>query len=758
MTEQNVSSLPSIRADLDPLKIPVIDDGGHGGIGHDDLNDPEDGVVLSIAMGPNFFVGDFIELYWDDVRVQAFPITQEHYQNRIIGFSVLPRDIIKTGVDIYTAKVYYEVHDVATGTSAKLDPPREVLVKNTVPGNPDPTPDTPYLNENLLAPAGVPPEVNPPIPSVTLTIPAWQHMHEGDQLTVYWGGTQNTKTQPVVTVGQPQTVIIPPELIESGGDSPNLRVLYSIRDLASNWSLYSEAALTNVAIDPTLPGPPRILDDGRPVSQIDLDAPGNHIITVEIPAYVNATEIGTQGVDTKKGRMALNDMVTLTWAGETADGVSLPYQPPPQPVTDPGFGPVFEIPAEYVTKIANGFANVFYEVDPVDGTANRLSRSRTVTVVREQVEELDAPELLDAKGGNSVDPADVPASGASVNIPLYTGKQWGDIIYLLWEGKNSLGDPVVYEDDHSVLQAEENQPYVFTVDKSQISRLVDGSLKLSYRIKFFGSVTLSSATALYTVIGKGLLPLPDIDYVGDDGLLDPDLHPTTTVRVIGANALLKAGDVVTVYWVGIPGAGTANQQFRVGTDNQNLSWPIAGSLVTANRDTSVSIRYSVARAAGGEQSSDVRAIQIKSADNTGPVSGDESFEPHQVGPLQRDIRLPFANGLFITVTGTADGSAISNTSFPGFGKQALYCAGGHKLKFEFGGEINYLTLNHAITTTMDNKLEFFNKDGLLVETLYLETVPANGSTFQMFDLAAPCVFCELTVDSIGTMLDNLVWM
>lgn len=755
MTEQNVTSGPGIRADLDPLKIPVIDDGGHGGIGHDDLNDPEDGVVLSINMGPNFFVGDFIQLFWEDVEVQAFPITDEHYQFRIIGFSVLPGYIIKPGVDVYTAKIYYIVSDVATGTSARLDPPREALVKNTVPGNPDPVPDTPYLNENLIAPMGVPPEIIPPVTPVTLTIDAWQHMYQDDQLTVYWGGTQNRVTQPVVSVGQPQMVTVPADVIEAGGDSPNLRVLYSIRDLASNWSLYSEAALTNVAIDPSKPGPPRVLDDGRPTTRIDLDTPGSHSINVEVPAYVNPVEVKTHGASAKKGRIALGDEITLTWAGETADGISLVYTPPSQPVTDTGFGPAFDIPDEYVTKIANGFAKVSYEVDPADGTNNRFSRSTTITVVRKETEKLAGPELLDAKGGTSVDPADVPDTGASVNIPHYTGKQFGDIIYLLWEGKNSLNDPIVYEDDHSVLQNEETLPYVFVVDKTQIDRLIDGSLKLSYSVKFFDSINLPSVVSNYTVVGKGLLPKPTVDHVGADGVLDPDLHPTTSVRVSGVGAALRVRDTVTVHWVGVPGPGTGSQVFRVGVDNQNLAWPITNALIEASRDSSAKARYSVVREAGGGQNSDIETIQIKGAD-TGPVSGYESFESQPYASLQMNTPLPFANGLTITVT-LAPGTNTLNPNIPEFGNVALYCARNSRIKFEFGGTIGRLLISHTFTTEQ-NKLDFFDAAGLVV-THYLTVGSISSVNNDDFTLPRPCTYCELTVAANrDVMIDNLVWL
>ncbi|WP_349973215.1 hypothetical protein [Pseudomonas caspiana] len=756
MTVQKVLSRAGIRADLDPIKIPVIDDGGHGGIGHDDLNDPEDGLVLSVNMGPNFFEGDFIKLFWEDVEVQAFPITAEHYQHGIIGFSVLPRYIIKPNVDVYTAKIYYIVSDASSGTSARLDPPREALVKNTVPGNPDPIPDTPYLNENLHAPAGVPSQIKPPVKPVTLTIEPWDKMHEDDQLTVYWGSTQNKVTQPIVGLGRPQTVTVPAEVIESGGDSTNLRVLYSIRDFAGNWSLYSEAALTNVAIDPSKPSQPRVLDDGRPTLRIDLDTPGTHTITVEIPAYVNASEITAHGADTQKGRMALGDEITLTWAGETADGIPLVYTPPSQPVTDTGFGPVFDIPDDNVTKIANGFATVSYEVDPADGTANRFSRSTTVTVVRKQVEELIAPELLDAKGGTTVDPADVPATGASVNIPHYTGKQFGDIIYLLWEGKNSLGDPVVYENDHSVLQNEETLPYVFTVDKSQVDRLIDGSLKLSYSVKFFASVTLPSAPSSYTVVGQGLLEKPSVDHVDADGVLDPELYPTTSVRIDGTKAMLKIGDTVTAYWVGAPGPGTGNQPFRVGGDNQNLVWPITNALIAPNRDLSVQVRYIVVRAAGGQQNSGIQPIQIKVA-ATGPVTGDESFEAQPLRALPLNTPLQFANNLTITVSGAA-GTATVTPGINEFGNVALYCAGDAKIKFEFGGNITSLAFSHAITDTAFNTLEFFNAAGGSVSIHNLSAIPV-GSDVKFEDVSLPStsVYCELTVDNIGTMLDNLIW-
>jgi hypothetical protein len=593
------SSIGIEQSQLPELVIPVIDQGGHGGIGHDDLNDPEQPLVLIAYVAPPFLAGDWCELFWGEGNVvQGFPITPEHFENRVIGFSVLPSLIVRPNEPIYTTEVYYRLYDSFSDTDV-FSARRTVLVKNTVPGDPDPDNTTPYLNERLLAPVGVPATISVPINPVTLTIAPWAYIHNDDQLTVHWGKTGNTVTQPVGGLAQSQTVVIPAAIIEQGGDSTNLRVNYSIRDLAGNWSLYSEAAITNSEIDPTRPHAPRVLLNNRTVSQIDLDAPGPKVVTVAIAAYVTP-------------EIALNDEITLHWAGETADGIPLVPTLPPLLVDDPGFPPIFDIPDDAVTGIANGFATVSYEVKPAAGGPLRTSRSVVVTVIREQIEQLAAPVFVGASGG-AIDPEAVPADGASVQIAAYVGKQFGDIIYLLWEGTDSIGNPVVYADEHSVSRGEETSAFIFTVPKSEVDRLVNGSLKLSYHVKFFNGPDLGSQSVTYRVGGAVQLPKPNVDFAELDDSFDPDLHPTTTVRINGAAAALKTGDEVMIYWVGTPGAGSSTSDQLVGVANQNLNWPISSALVTANRDTTVRVRYTVTRQAGGSEQSEIRDLLIKTA-------------------------------------------------------------------------------------------------------------------------------------------------
>lgn len=587
------------QSQLPELVIPVIDQGGHGGIGHDDLNDPTQPLVLIAYVAPPFLAGDWCELFWGEGNVvQGFPITPEHFENRVIGFSVLPSLIVRPNEPIYTTEVYYRLYD-SFSDSDVFSARRTVLVKNTVPGDPDPDNTTPYLNERLLAPVGVPATISVPINPVTLTIAPWAYIHNDDQLTVHWGKTGNTVTQPVGGLAQPQTVVVPAAIIEQGGDSTNLRVNYSIRDLAGNWSLYSEAAITNSEIDPSRPHAPRVLLNNRPVSQIDLDATGAKVVTVAIAAYVTP-------------EIALGDEITLYWAGETADGIPLVPTLPPLLVDDPGFPPIFDIPDDAVTGIANGFATVSYEVKPASGGPLRMSRSIVVTVIREQIEQLAAPVFVGASGG-AIDPEAVPADGASVQIAAYVGKQFGDIIYLLWEGTDSIGNPVVYADEHSVSRGEETSTFVFTVPKSEVDRLVNGSLKLSYHVKFFNGPDLGSQSVTYRVGGAVQLPKPNVDFAELDDSFDPDLHPTTTVRINGAAAALKTGDEVMIYWVGTPGAGSSTSDQLVGVANQNLNWPISSALVTANRDTTVRVRYTVTRQAGGSEQSEIRDLLIKTA-------------------------------------------------------------------------------------------------------------------------------------------------
>lgn len=583
MNANNETSGISPRV-LPSLQIPVIDITGNGGLGKTDLADPQKGVPLFADILFGTQAGDYVELFWNGRDVQHFEVNDGHLSSGVISFSVPPQDIPDSPPD---TQVYYRL-TTRQGGNQDSSPTRPVVVKRTVPGDPDPDNTTPVTNENLPPPRGVPPVLSVP-QDVDITVDPWLEMHVGDVLTLYWGGTRHSVRNPPLTdlqLGQPQTVRVPAQTVVDAGDSEKLIVNYEIRDVVNNWSLYSLPAFTDVQIDPNAPGAPVVVEADPTTKEIDLAALGAADVNVRIPP------------------VGLNpgDMITLHWLGQTDQGVPVVPVIAPLPVDPNGFTPVFKVANADVAAIASGTARVYYVVQP----GARRSRSETISVVGQPVP-LAAP-TLDGAVGNSIDPAVVPATGAIVRVMPYAAKAYGDLVILLWEGLDSAGNALVFTADYSVGRNEENDVISFTVPKQKLVPLANGMLTLSYTVKFMGGSSRPSTSVTYQVLGSALLPKPTVDNAPGD-VFDPDQYIGTVVHIGGAAALLKRLDEVTVYWAGSSAAASDSRSFLVSTDNQDLSWSIAGTLIDLSRNDQVRVRYEVKRAVGTDNS-DVRVVQI----------------------------------------------------------------------------------------------------------------------------------------------------
>lgn len=577
------------RIELNPLIIPAIDISGSGGLGNADLADPIKGVPMLAILGTGTAENDFAELHWDGVVVDDFTITKDQIDSGRISFNPLPLVL----PDNPAAQVFYRIY-FGLGANPEDSPVREVRVKRSVPGDPDPDNTTPTINENLLKPEGVPPVIDT-ARNLDVTVPRWPLMAEGDVLTLYWGGNRFAMKQPPLPageVGKPQIVTVPSKTLIDAGDSEKLQVNYDIRDLVGNWSLLSLPAFTNVQVDPSAPAAPRVVDADVNL-EIDLDKLGARDARVDTPAYTG---------------IALNDDVTLHWEGQTADGNPVVPVLPGKPVENIGFGPSFDVPNKSVADIAGGSATVYYRVAPAAGGSPRRSKSVTVTVIGD-VAPLPKP-ILDEAVGTVIDPEDVLVD-AHVIIQPYAGKGPGDVIYLTWEGKALNGQTYTYTDDYDVGRDEEDDDYEFLVPKANLVPLRNGTLTLSYKVKLFTGNLRPSLPSVYSVSGIAQLLLkPSVDNAPGD-IIDPDLYDRTVVHIDGTAARLKRLDEVIAYWTGAPGNGSATKDFLVASDNQNLSWSILPPLIESNRHRTVAVRYEVRRDAGGEAKSDVRTLQIK---------------------------------------------------------------------------------------------------------------------------------------------------
>lgn len=228
---------------LTTIQIPAIDLTGNGGLGWADLKDPHKGVAMFAVTPVGIGKGDHVELLWNEQVVQHVLVDPVRSS---IDFSILPQDIPD---EPEICEVFYRITPAAGGAPSD-SPIRRVRVKRTVPGGPDPDIHTRYINEHLAPVGNLPSTIGLPA-DLSLIVPAWKNMHEGDVLRVFWGNREFVVESPPLQSdekGKPQTVVVPAALQVAAGSFENLVVNYEIRDHVNNWSLYSVAAVTEVSI------------------------------------------------------------------------------------------------------------------------------------------------------------------------------------------------------------------------------------------------------------------------------------------------------------------------------------------------------------------------------------------------------------------------------------------------------------------------------------------------------------------------------
>jgi hypothetical protein len=512
--------------------IPVIDQINKGGLGYDELRKPPIGPVkvtaplIPGAIQPN----DTLVLYWNDVLVDSYLISLEQIRTGFLVFNVDPNRILD-GDDV---EVRYHSFTGLAGNEA-VSFSYYVDVDTQIPGDPDPIPLTPTLNENLAKPNGIPLVIDDAIASqgVTVTIVPWYFMEEGDVLTLTWGQTQ--LKQPPLTaaqVGRPVVIRVDTATILSTPNTLGLRVSYDIRDVVGNWSLYSLPAITDVEAGPNTMPAPRI-EKAVGDNDLDLAELGTSDANVYIPVYQNWNAY---------------DSVVLHWLGVTAGGLpveeSVSYIMQPE---DEGFPVRLEVKNETVVAIAGGRAIVYYEV-------NGLRRSRRVSItVSGAIQPLREPSVLEQVGG-MLDPANVGPTGATVVVKAYPGMNSTHRVILYWNGVTAGGGHTQFTEEKPGNNLA--QDITFKVPKAaHVDGLAGGTVDVYYTV-LSGDVSRDSGHVPLSVKvespGFDLRP-PRVPKAYGDGTrlnFDSAMYYDDYLPVIVSYTGMAIGQKVQLRWAG----------------------------------------------------------------------------------------------------------------------------------------------------------------------------------------------------------------
>lgn len=605
----------------------------YGGMGRSNVFPPPGRGTKVAVDALNLIEGDQVTLYWQDpvTPVETRPVPPN--LNASMSFDV-PADILRryppfppegpvTGDNI-EVEVWYTIFRPFPDELFTSDKTL-VTVDWLVPGDPDPDPTTPYVNENL-APLVLPSPV-PPGRDLILTIPRWKNAARGDRLNLAWGATQflvATLTDALGPAGPDLIATVPWAVIDNAGD--NIVATYYVLDAVSNHSLWALSVKPDVETGDRLPAPTILgLND---YDELDAD---------DLPANGAAIEVRYPG-------MLAGDRVTLTWTGQTKEGIPLPEHHEDATVPTPPTAKVtFHVGSENIVPLIDGTARVFYSTVPAAGSPLRRSSSATANVIGTAVA-LPAPTVREAVGG-TLD----PAGGATVVVRSdYSFARPTDSIVMLWQGTTSAGALVIEQQDKLASEAVAGE-LTFVIPKNKLEVIAGGKVEVSYTVRASGNVVVPSGVLSLKIGDLGdveiTLPPPSVDGAVGDTLDVTNIGATAVVRV-PANSAFMAGDMVDVAWFGQGSDGTYIGSSAKPANPSGVTFDVPAAVALANIGARVRVQYAFVRA-GQSRLSDARTLDVVTSGSLSAPTVDEAVA-QELDPLN------LTNGFTVRTPANAD--------------------------------------------------------------------------------------------------------
>lgn len=617
------ASLPGLqsvgfRPDAEPLKPPVVplakdDNNGGGGLGYEDLKRyPERLILFEVGPWDGFENGDTVQILLNG-RVYGTAAASAANRYNIVDVYVPAKDLVPldNGIFEFIARVTNILGDPVDSK------PTPVRIRLLIPGGPDPKADMPWRNENLTAPKVVPLIVTPETASVTVTVPAYLNMDEGDRVRLRWAVAGNEMTHVVTAaeVDKDIVFVLDREFIMRGGFGDGVEVVYDILDLAYNYSLWSPPTLVAVDNPDALDAPwvdPTVNDQGE---AIDLEQLGSDLVSVEV-------------YGARK-----DDIVIVHFIGTTAEGVATPFDTPSQTATTNGRPLYFTLPNRlFPAKLVQGTVAIWFTLQR---GANTLSSARRRLKILGRSDTLKAPVIVEAIG-DQVDPKDLRdyahlridtdpliAAGTRVSIEL-NGRTSGDI-------------PVGHQDYRDISDGTAF-PLHFLIPDNKIAALAGETFTVQYFVESFDTALgmyvrrvgrplaqTPSPMAKYRVVGTARdLPKPSVP-VAEDEQLDPaKVDDLVGLTVVVAYGRMTDKDKVTLRVIGTKMTTPWSDTLTVRAGDTQLHFFVPKANVTSNDGGDLTFEYSVVYAQGDSGRSEPLVLHVgKGIADLPPPSVDE---------------------------------------------------------------------------------------------------------------------------------------
>lgn len=616
---QSVGFRP-LAAPLPPPFVPLAndDDAGGGGLGYDDVLRYPDRLILFIV-GPwdGFEDGDSVQILLNGRVYGTSPASAADKFNSVNVF--VPATIIALLPD--------GIHDFIARVINKLgipvdSAPTPVRVRLVIPGGPDPEAKTPWQNEALALPVVEPAIVSPDTPSVTVTIPAYVNMAEGDRVRLRWGVAGNEKTHVVTAaeVGRPIQFELDRAFIVRGGFGERVEVVYDILDLCYNYSLWSPPTLVEVENpDALIPPVVRPTVDNRQIA-IDLEALGTGSVFVQMQAP------------------RTNDEITVHIISTTAEGKADTFDTPPQIANYAGEILDFTIPNSFFPlTLVQGTVAVWYTVKRGQQS---LTSSRRRLQILGRLDTLKAPVIVQAIG-DQVDPKDVIPE-AHLRIEADPLIAVGTRVSIELTGRTS-GGIVVGHQDYRDISGGTAFPLFFAIPGNKIAALAGSTFTVQYFVEGFDAeqgmfvrrvarplAMTPSPTSTYRVVGTTRdLPKPKVPDAEGEQLDPAKVGDLIGLIVVVAYAGMIDKDKVTLSVIGTKMTTPWSDTLTVHPGDRELNFYVPKANVTSNDGGDLTFEYSVVYAQGGSGRSEPLVLHVgKGIGDLPPPSVDEESAGH----------------------------------------------------------------------------------------------------------------------------------
>lgn len=436
--------------------------------------------------------------------------------------------------------------------------------------------------------------LDPDLATTIVQVPWDDSMAAGDQITLKWIGTR-----PDLTVYDPQ---LPPHNITSGEAVSKLPINFAVQGThlkaieGGTLVLYFiQAKEVNGAIVERESARTAPLNIGEPRAELPAPIVAGVVDEVMDPGLERTTlTVRVYPL------MKVGDEVHYLWrgslGGDVTDSIKITSLTLDKAV-------VFDVDAKHIAANDGGTVETSYWV--IHAGSGRRSDSDVLafTVGAGQSPLLPAPLVAGSEDG-FLGLEEIP-DGAHVVVSPWAGMVAGERAVIRWQ--DDKGTPP-YTASKDITDSAVGKDVLFEVALAEVRKNVGANVTVTYTVTPLQGKDRPSLPLTFAVQEQPAVQLPAPSIVEAVGsTLDPAAVLNGAHVTISAGAQLKAGDEVTLSWLGQTGAGSVSL-VKTATAAGEMVFDISYATVVANEGHSVTLSYAIKRSGGNTEGPSPQAI------------------------------------------------------------------------------------------------------------------------------------------------------